>query len=138
MSSSQATTRKRSPATALGSDLSGFCPRFHHAVELIGRRWTGAIVRALCGGPLRFNELLSTIPGLSDRLLTERLRELEREHIVSRLVVSGPPVRVQYSLTERGIELEPIVRALGEWAELHVPAPANDARRKRRDGPAPS
>ena len=138
MSSSQATTRKQRRSGAHGRDLSGFCPRFHHAVELIGRRWTGAIVRALCGGPLRFNELLSTIPGLSDRLLTERLRELEREHIVSRLVVSGPPVRVQYSLTERGIELEPIVRALGEWAELHVPAPANDARRKRRDGPAPS
>jgi DNA-binding HxlR family transcriptional regulator len=86
----------------------------------------------LCGGSLRFNELLSTIPGLSDRLLTERLRELEREHIVSRVVVPGPPVRVQYSLNERGIELEPIIRALGEWAEVHVSAPADDARGKRR------
>ena len=123
MSSSQATTRKQRRSGAHGRDLSGFCPRFH---------------RALCGGPLRFNELLSTIPGLSDRLLTERLRELEREHIVLRVVVSGPPVRVQYSLTERGIELEPIVRALGEWAERHVSAPANGARGKRRDGPAPS
>ena|SRR5215468_907903 len=132
MSSSQATTSKRGRATAKGRDLSGFCPRFHYAVELIGRRWTGAIVRALCGGPLRFNELLSTVPGLSDRLLTERLRELEREHIVSRVVVAGPPVRVQYSLTERGIELEPIIRALGEWAEVHVPAPAEDARGKPR------
>jgi DNA-binding HxlR family transcriptional regulator len=132
MSSSQATTSKHRRATAKGRDLSGFCPRFHYAVELIGRRWTGAIVRALCGGPLRFNELLSTVPGLSDRLLTERLRELEREHIVSRVVVSGPPVRVQYSLTERGIQLEPIIGALGEWAEVHVPAPAEDARGKRR------
>lgn len=132
MSSSQATTSKHRRATAKARDLSGFCPRFHYAVELIGRRWTGAIVRALCGGPLRFNELLSTVPGLSDRLLTERLRELEREHIVSRVVVSGPPVRVQYSLTERGIQLEPIIRALGEWAEVHVPAPAEDARGKRR------
>ena len=132
MSSSQAMISKHRRAAAQVRDLSGFCPRFHHAVELIGRRWTGAIVRALCGGSLRFNELLSTIPGLSDRLLTERLRELEREHIVSRVVVSGPPVRVQYSLTERGIELEPIIRALGEWAELHVSAPADDARAKRR------
>jgi len=132
MSSSQATISKRGRVTAKGRDLSGFCPRFHYAVELIGRRWTGAIVRALCGGPLRFNELLSTVPGLSDRLLTERLRELEREHIVSRVVVSGPPVRVQYSLTERGIELEPIIRALGEWAEVHVPASAEDAHGKRR------
>src|SRR5437773_1177510 len=89
MSSSQATTRKQRRSGAHGRDLSGFCPRFHHAVELIGRRWTGAIVRALCGGPLRFNELLSTIPGLSDRLLTERLRELEREHIVLRVEVLG-------------------------------------------------
>ena len=131
MSSSQATIRKHGRAAAKGRDLAGFCPRFHYAVELIGRRWTGAIVRALCGGPLRFNELLSTVPGLSDRLLTERLRELEREHIVSRVVVSGPPVRVQYSLTERGIELEPIIRALGEWAEVHVPASAEDAHGKR-------
>ena len=137
MSSSQAIIRKRSRPTAQGGDLSGFCPRFHHAVELIGRRWTGAIVRALCGGPLRFNELLSTIPGLSDRLLTERLRELEREHIVSRVVVSGPPVRVQYSLTERGMELEPIVRALGEWAEVLVSAPADEVRGKRRVARAP-
>jgi DNA-binding HxlR family transcriptional regulator len=131
MSSSQATSSKKTRTAARARDLSGFCPRFHRAVELIGRRWTGAIVRALCGGALRFNELLSTIPGLSDRLLTERLRELEREHIVSRVVVSGPPVRVRYSLTERGIELEPIIRALGEWADLHVSEPADGARGKR-------
>ena len=132
MSSSQATTGKHRRVAVQGRELSGFCPRFHHAVELIGRRWTGAIVRALCGGRLRFNELLSIVPGLSDRLLTERLRELEREHIVSRVVVTGPPVRVQYSLTERGIELEPIIRALGEWAEVHVSAPAEGARGRRR------
>ena len=132
MSSSQAIISKKGRSATQRRDLSGFCPRFHHAVELIGRRWTGAIVRALCGGPLRFNELLSTIPGLSDRLLTERLRELEREHIVSRVVVPGPPVRVQYSLTERGIELEPIIRALGDWAEVHVSAPVDDVRGKRR------
>ena len=132
MSSSQAMISKKYRSATQRRDLSGFCPRFHHAVELIGRRWTGAIVRALCGGPLRFNELLSTIPGLSDRLLTERLRELEREHIVSRVGGPGPPVRVQYSLTERGIELEPIVRALGDWAEIHVSAPVDDVRGKRR------
>lgn len=101
--------------------LRGFCPLFHRAVELIGRRWTGAIVRALCGGPRRFNELLATIPGLSDRLLTERLRELEREEIVRREVLPGPPVRVEYALTERGAELEPAIRALAEWAERWIP-----------------
>ncbi len=82
--------------------MSGFCPVYHRAVELVGRRWTGAIIRALCGGPQRFNGLLATIPGLSDRLLTERLRELEREGIVRRKVSPGPPVRVEYALTERG------------------------------------
>src|SRR2546427_13169660 len=78
MSSSQATTRKQRRSGAHGRDLSGFCPRFHHAVELIGRRWTGAIVRALCGGPLRVKDLLSTIPRLSGRLVDERVQELDR------------------------------------------------------------
>ncbi len=101
--------------------LSAFCPLYHRGVELIGRRWTGAILRALCGGPRRFNELLATIPGLSDRLLTERLRELEGQGIVRREVSSGPPVRVEYTLTEPGAELEPTIRALAEWAERWLP-----------------
>jgi len=101
--------------------LSGFCPVYHRAVELVGRRWTGAIIRALCGGPQRFNELLATIPGLSDRLLAERLRELDREGIVRRTVSAGPPVRVEYALTERGAELEPAIRAIAEWAERWLP-----------------
>ncbi len=112
MSSSQATKNKRS-----APELSDFCPEFHRAVELIGRRWTGALVRALFGGPRRFNELLATVPGLSDRLLTERLRELEREGIVHREVSPGPPTRVDYALTERGADLEPTIRALAAWAE---------------------
>lgn len=112
MSSGQASKGKdRRPG------LSVFCPRFHRAVEVVGRRWTGAVIRALCTGPHGFNELLATIPGLSDRLLTERLRELESEKVVRREVLAGPPVRVQYSLTERGAELEPAIRAIGAWAE---------------------
>ena len=103
--------RKRRP------NLSVFCPLFHRAVELVGRRWTGAVIRALCTGPRGFNQLLATIPGLSDRLLTERLRELESEKVVRREVLLGPPVRVQYSLTECGAELEPTIRAISAWAE---------------------
>ncbi len=118
MSSSQAIGSKWKRAA-----LTAFCPVFHQAVELIGRRWTGAIIRALCGGPRRFNELLATIPGLSDRLLTERLRELEREGVVRREVSPGPPVRVAYALTERGAELEPTIRALAEWAERWMARP---------------
>jgi DNA-binding HxlR family transcriptional regulator len=117
MSSVQATKSKGRSAP-----LSLFCPLFHRAVELIGRRWTGAVIRALFRGPKGFNELLATIPGLSDRLLTERLRELQRERIVRRDVLTGPPVRVQYSLTQRGAELEPAIRAVARWAERWMPA----------------
>lgn len=98
----------------------GLCPRFHRAAELVGRRWTGAILRTLMGGPLRFNELLGAIPGISDRLLTERLRELESEDIVRRDVQPGSPVRVSYQLTQRGCELEPVMRELGLWAERWI------------------
>ena len=80
---------------------SELCPRYHRAVELIGRRWTGAIVRTLMSGPHRFNELLAAVPGVSDRLLTERLRELESADVVAREVVPESPVRVIYRLTDR-------------------------------------
>jgi len=93
-----------------------FCPQFHRAVELIGRRWTGAIIRAMLPGPQCFNELLTDIPGLSDRLLTERLKELETEGIVSRTVLPGPPIRVSYALTQAGNDLQPVLDSLGHWA----------------------
>ncbi len=98
---------------------SALCPRFHRAVELIGRRWTGAIIRTL-RTPRRFNELLGAIPGISDRLLTERLRELEAESIVHREVQPDSPVRVVYALTERGAQLEPALDELGRWAERWI------------------
>jgi DNA-binding HxlR family transcriptional regulator len=101
--------------------LSQFCPRFHQAIELIGKRWTGAIVRVLISGPRRFNELLGSVPDLSDRLLAERLRELEAEGIVAREVDPGPPVKVTYELTASGKELETALRALGLWAERWIP-----------------
>lgn len=74
------------------------------------------------GGPRRFNELLAAIPGISDRLLTERLRELETEEILAREVQAGSPVRVSYRLTQRGSELEPVMRELGAWAERWIGA----------------
>jgi DNA-binding HxlR family transcriptional regulator len=99
---------------------TALCPRFHRAVELIGRRWTGAIVRTLLQGPHRFNELLAAIPGISDRLLTERLRELEAAFIVQRDVAADSPVRVTYALTERGVQLGPALDELGRWAERWI------------------
>jgi DNA-binding HxlR family transcriptional regulator len=92
------------------------CPHFHAAIELIGKRWTGAIVSALTEGPMRFGELLKAVPGVSDRLLSKRLRELEREGLVEREVEAGSPVRVTYSLTERGAGLRPAIAELQEWA----------------------
>jgi DNA-binding HxlR family transcriptional regulator len=94
----------------------GVCPHFHAAIELIGKRWTGAIVCALTEGPLRFGELGKAVPGLSDRLLSQRLRELEQEGLVQREVEAGAPVRVSYSLTEAGSELRPAIAELKAWA----------------------
>jgi DNA-binding HxlR family transcriptional regulator len=96
---------------------SQLCPKFHKTVELIGKRWTGAIIRVLLDGPRRFNEILSVIPGISDRLLTERLRELETAVIVRREVQAESPVRVVYELTQRGRELREPLDAIGHWAE---------------------
>jgi len=100
----------------VGGGLDYSAP-FQRAIELIGKRWTGAVVKALIPAPARFNQLLAGIPGISDRVLTERLRELESEGIVERLVDPGPPVRVSYRLTSRGHALEPVLAAVAQWAE---------------------
>src|SRR4051794_4646589 len=92
------------------------CRLYHRAVELVGKRWTGAILLVLMDGPLRFSEIRQLVPDLSDRLLSERLKELEAEDIVERKVLDGSPVRVEYALTGKGRALEPAVRALKRWA----------------------
>jgi DNA-binding HxlR family transcriptional regulator len=108
----QATLRDRPVATS----EDNVCPFFHEAVELVGKRWTGAVVGALIPGPRRFSELAQAIPQISDRLLSTRLRELESEGIVEREVLGGSPVRVRYALTPKGHALEPAISELGEWA----------------------
>jgi DNA-binding HxlR family transcriptional regulator len=92
------------------------CGKYHQAVELIGKRWTGAIVFVLMDGSLRFSEVKALVPDLSDRLLSERMKELEAEGIVERRVIDDTPVRVEYALTDKGAELEPVVRSLKGWA----------------------
>jgi DNA-binding HxlR family transcriptional regulator len=99
-----------------GETQGAVCPHFHHAIELIGKRWTGAIVVALTEGPMRYAELGKAVPGLSDRLLSQRLRELEEEGLVERQVEAGTPVRVTYSLTEAGQQLDPVLSELKSWA----------------------
>ena len=94
-----------------------FCPIYHRAIELIGRRWTGAIVRVLLGGPRRFSDITAAVPGLSDRLLSERLKELEAQGLVQRRVVPETPVRVEYALTQKGQGLRQVLMLLHRWAE---------------------
>jgi DNA-binding HxlR family transcriptional regulator len=97
--------------------FSGFCPLYHRAIEIVGRRWTGAIIRALLAGNIRFSQIRSTVPGLSDRLLSERLKELEAEGIVERQVLALTPVRIEYHLTPKGEALASVVQAVSVWAE---------------------
>jgi DNA-binding HxlR family transcriptional regulator len=93
------------------------CPHFHAAVELVGKRWSGAILSSLTSGPCRFSELSQAVPGMSDRLLSERLRELETEGLVERTVEDGAPPRVTYALTEKGADLTPALRELHAWGQ---------------------
>jgi DNA-binding HxlR family transcriptional regulator len=92
------------------------CSLYHQAVELVGKRWTGAIVMVLLEGPARFSEIKECVPDLSDRLLSERLKELESEGLVERHVLEGVPVRVQYLLTDKGMALGPALGSLKSWA----------------------
>ena len=92
------------------------CPYYHEAVELLGKRWSGAIVHVLLPGPLRFSELAHAIPQISDRLLSMRLKELEAFGIVARRVWDEAPVRVEYELTPKGKALGPTVTELRRWA----------------------
>jgi DNA-binding HxlR family transcriptional regulator len=97
------------------SEPAGCCPYYHEAVELIGKRWTGAIVSVLLERSRRFSEIAAAVPQLSDRLLSERMKELEARGVVERNVIPGPPVRVEYSLTSMGRELEPALAELKRW-----------------------
>jgi DNA-binding HxlR family transcriptional regulator len=110
---------KPAPAQSLSGECAAghCCPKLHEAVELVGKRWTGAIVSVLLtGGPMRFSEVAQAVPELSDRLLSERMKELEARGVVDRTVHPGSPVRVEYSLTEMGRELAPAMDELQKWA----------------------
>lgn len=95
------------------------CPRVEKAFEIIGKRWTGLIIYQLMNGPMRFCEIESSIP-ISGRLLSERLKDLEKLGIVSRQVFPEVPVRVEYSLTEKGLALNPVMKELQTWALKYI------------------
>jgi DNA-binding HxlR family transcriptional regulator len=107
------------------------CHRFHKASELIGRRWTGAILFILLKAPCRFATLRDAIPDITDRMLSERLQELEREGIVARTVIPETPVRVEYALTKKGRELARAIDAITEWADKWVALEPTEPRRAK-------
>jgi DNA-binding HxlR family transcriptional regulator len=100
---------------------AALCARFHKAIELVGSRWTGAVLQVLLSGRARFTEVRDAIPQISDRMLSERLRELELEGIVARHVIPESPIRVEYELTEKGRELQASLVAVARWAERWLP-----------------
>jgi DNA-binding HxlR family transcriptional regulator len=105
-------------------EACGYCPHFHRAIELIGRRWTGAILQSLLDGTTRFSDIRDSVPGLSDRLLSERLRELEELGVVER---NADARDVQYRLTEVGEGIEPVLDSVGDWArQLSAVTPLRD------------
>jgi DNA-binding HxlR family transcriptional regulator len=108
------------------SSQDDFCPHFHHAIELIGRRWTGVVVRTMLHGARRFSDIAAAVPDMSDKMLAGRLKELEAEKIIVRNVVPATPVRVEYELTEKGRALEPVVAALAAWTDKWI-GPCPDA-----------
>ncbi len=112
--SAAAATRKIPPPPG----RSACCPLYHEAIELIGRRWTGAIIAVLMNAPqpLRFSEIGAAVPQLSDRLLSERVKQLEERGLVVRDVEPGPPTRVTYRLSEMGRDLAPALEQLAGWA----------------------
>lgn len=116
------------PGTAESSHAAppqvGCCPLYHEAVELIGRRWSGAIMAVLISSPrpLRFSEIGAAVPDLSDRLLSERVKELEERGLVIRHVDPGPPVRVTYAASDMGRDLEPALEQVALWARRWLAA----------------
>jgi DNA-binding HxlR family transcriptional regulator len=100
---------------------SQVCSRFHRAIELIGSRWTGAILQTLLQGKTRYAAIKGSIPDLTDRMLSERLRSLEGEGLVIRSVIPDTPVRVEYELTRKGLELQNALKEIGNWAERWIP-----------------
>jgi len=98
-------------------DYSRMCPKYESAAELLGKKWTGLIVRVLMGGPKRFKDIKEQIPDMSDKMLTDRMKELESLGIVKRTVYPEMPVRIEYDLTEKGRDLEEVTNSIQHWGD---------------------
>ncbi|WP_405147963.1 helix-turn-helix transcriptional regulator [Sphaerisporangium sp. NBC_01403] len=109
------------------SDIHPVCVRFHAAIELIGSRWSGAILRAMFTGQGRYAQIRAAVPGLSDTMLAQRLRTLESEGLIERRVIPASPVQVEYVLTEKGRDLAPVLEAVIAWSHKWIPLPGEEA-----------
>ncbi|MFK7691202.1 winged helix-turn-helix transcriptional regulator [Paenibacillus sp. HJGM_3] len=98
-------------------DSMHLCPKFENAFELLGKRWTGLIIRVLLNGPKRFKDISAMIPGMSDRMLTERFKELEQQGIINRRVYPEMPIRIEYELTEKGRALQHVMDEVQKWSD---------------------
>jgi DNA-binding HxlR family transcriptional regulator len=99
------------------TDARQLCPRFEAAMKLLSRPWNGLLISALTEGPHRFGELSERLAPIGDRILSQRLKELERLHLIERRVLPGPPVRVEYSLSESGRGFSAVEDAIRAWGE---------------------
>lgn len=101
-------------------DHSCICPKFETAIGILSKKWTGLIIRVLMEKTSRFRDIREQIPQMSERMLAERLKELEAYGIVTRHVHADIPVRVEYELTEKGRALSPVIESIQSWAEKWV------------------
>ncbi|MCM3340199.1 helix-turn-helix transcriptional regulator [Paenibacillus sp. MER TA 81-3] len=101
----------------------GMCPRFEAAFCVLGKRWNGLLIQVLLSGPKRFKDISALIPTMSDKMLSERMKDLEAAGIVVRNVYPETPVRIEYALTDKGRALESVMEAIQEWAERWVNDP---------------
>jgi DNA-binding HxlR family transcriptional regulator len=108
------------------NEVHKVCVRFHTAIELLGGRWTGAVLRALVTGSRRFADIKAAVPNLSNTMLSQRLRELEAAGLVERHVLATSPVRVEYQLTQMGRDVNPILDAVIAWSHRWIPLPTGN------------
>jgi DNA-binding HxlR family transcriptional regulator len=101
-------------------DYSHMCPKYENAMDVLGKRWSGLMIRVLLGGPRRFKDIKEQIPDMSDKMLTDRLKELEAQGIVTRSVYPETPVRIEYELTDKGKALEHVIESIQDWSEQWV------------------
>ena len=115
------------PATPASADIDPYCPYYAAAMDLLGPRWAGAVLRALITGSMRFRDLARTIPGVTDRMLSQRLKDLEAGGLVERVVHPSTPVQVEYRLTAKGTALGGVLLDLNQWALDWITLPGKGA-----------